>query len=60
MVPAGNEKALAASIKQLINDPEKAKMMGQRGRELCEQFSVEAMVVKIDILYGELLLNSQT
>ncbi len=54
LVPPGDEKALAASIKQLINDPEKAKKMGQRGRELCNQFSVEAMVEKIDALYMEL------
>ena len=51
LVPPGDEKALAAGIKQLINDPEKAKMMGQRGRELCHQFSLEAMIEKIDALY---------
>ena len=55
LVPPGDEKALAASIKQLINDPEKAKMMGQRGRESCHQFSVEAMVDKIDNLYQDLI-----
>jgi glycosyltransferase involved in cell wall biosynthesis len=55
LVPPGDEKALATSIKQLINNPEKAKMMGQRGRELCHQFSVEAMVEKIDNLYEDLL-----
>ena len=55
LVPPGDEKALAASIKQLINDPEKAKLMGQRGRKRCNQFSVEAMVAKIDNLYQELL-----
>jgi glycosyltransferase involved in cell wall biosynthesis len=54
LVPPGNEKALAASIKQLINDPRKAKMMGQRGRELCTQFSLEAMLEKVDKLYCEL------
>jgi glycosyltransferase involved in cell wall biosynthesis len=54
LVPPGDEKALAASIKQLINDPEKAKMMGQRGREICNRFSLEAMVEKIDNLYQEL------
>jgi glycosyltransferase involved in cell wall biosynthesis len=54
LVPPGDEKALAASIKQLINDPEKVKLMGQRGRELCHQFSIEAMIEKIDALYMEL------
>jgi len=51
LVPPGDENALAAGIRQLINEPEKAKMMGQRGRERCHQFSLEAMVTKIDALY---------
>jgi glycosyltransferase involved in cell wall biosynthesis len=54
LVPPGDEKALAAAILQLINDPEKAKLMGQRGRELCHQFSIDAMVQKLDALYTEL------
>ena len=54
LVPPGDEKALAASIKQLISNPQKAKMMGQCGRKLCNQFSLEAMVEKIDNLYQEL------
>ncbi len=54
LVPPGDEKALAAAIRQLIDDPDKAKVMGQRGRELCHQFSVESMVEKIDALYTEL------
>ena len=54
LVPPGDEKALATSIKQLINDPEKAKTMGQYGREFCDQFSMEAMVEKLDNLYQEL------
>jgi len=55
LVPPADEKALAAGIMQLINNPEKAKLMGQRGRERCHQFSVEAMTEKIDRLYLELL-----
>jgi len=55
LVPPGDAKALAAGIRQLINDPEKAKMMGQRSRELCHQFSLEAMIGKIDKLYEDLL-----
>ena len=54
LVPPGDEKALASSIKQLINNPEQAKLMGQCGKELCNQFSVESMVEKIDNLYQEL------
>lgn len=54
LVPPGDEKALAAGIKLLINSPERAKMMGQCGRRLCNQFSVDAMVEKIDKLYRAL------
>jgi glycosyltransferase involved in cell wall biosynthesis len=54
LVPPGDEKALAAAIRQLIDDPDKAKMMGQRGRQRCHQFSIDAMVEKIDQLYSEL------
>jgi len=54
LVPPGDEKALAAGIRQLIDDPERAIKMGQRGRELCNQFSVESMIEKIDRLYSEL------
>jgi glycosyltransferase involved in cell wall biosynthesis len=55
LVPPGDEKALAAGIKILLNDPARAKMMGQRGRQFCHQFSLESMVEKIDALYGNLL-----
>jgi len=54
LVPPGDEKAMAQGIKKLIKNPKKAKAMGQRGRDLCDQFSIEAMVDKIDSLYSEL------
>jgi len=54
LVPPGDEKSLAISIKQLISNPQKAKLMGQRGRERCRQFSLESMVDKIDNLYEDL------
>lgn len=58
LVPPGDENALSTAITQLINDPGKAKIMGQRGRQRCRQFSVESMVEKIDALYKELSLNA--
>ena len=57
LVPPGDEKALAAGIKLLLNDPEKAKNMGQRGREICDQFSIEAMIEKLDALYRGLIIS---
>lgn len=55
LVPPGDAKALAAGIRQLIDDPGKAKLMGQCGRERCHQFSLETMIGKIDNLYADLL-----
>ena len=57
LVPPADEKALADGIKKLLDDPERAKQMGLRGREHCRQFSIEAMIDKLDKLYIELITN---
>jgi hypothetical protein len=31
--------------------------MGQRGKEYCQQFSLEAMIEKLDDLYSDLTTN---
>jgi len=54
LVPPGDEKALAAGIKQIIASPDKAESMGRQGRGLCNRFSLEAMIEKIDGLYQDL------
>jgi glycosyltransferase involved in cell wall biosynthesis len=55
LVRPADEKALANGIKKLLNDPERAGQMGQRGKEYCRQFSLEAMIEKLDDLYSELI-----
>jgi len=57
LVRPADEKALANGIKKLLNDPERARQMGQRGKEYCRQFSLEAMIEKLDDLYSDLILN---
>lgn len=57
LVPPADEKALAGGIKKLLDDPAKAKQMGQRGKEYCHQFSLEAMIEKLDDLYSDLISN---
>jgi glycosyltransferase involved in cell wall biosynthesis len=57
LVPPADEEALADGIKKLLDDPEKAKQMGQRGKEYCHQFSLDAMVSKLDDLYSDLMQN---
>jgi len=56
LVPPGDEKALADSIKRLIKNPEEAKLMGRNGRRRCHQFSLVSMVAKIDGLYADLVV----
>jgi glycosyltransferase involved in cell wall biosynthesis len=57
LVPPADENALANGIKKLLDDPDKAKQMGLRGREHCRQFGVEAMIEKLDNLYSNLTTN---
>ena len=57
LVPPADEKALADGIKKLLDDPARAKQMGQRGKEHCRQFSLEAMIEKLDDLYSGLIAN---
>jgi glycosyltransferase involved in cell wall biosynthesis len=55
LVPPADEKALADAILKLLKDPDQAKLMGQRGKEWCRQFSLEAMIAKLDDLYSDLM-----
>jgi glycosyltransferase involved in cell wall biosynthesis len=57
LVPPADAEALADGIKKLLDDPEKAWEMGQRGKEYCRQFSIEAMIEKLDDLYSDLIQN---
>lgn len=54
LVPPADEKALADGIKKLLDDPGKAWEMGQQGKKHCQQFSLEAMIKKLDDLYADL------
>ncbi len=55
LVKPGSEQELATAIRELLKDPEKAKVMGQEGKNLCWKYSIESMVEKIDSLYMDLL-----
>jgi glycosyltransferase involved in cell wall biosynthesis len=57
LVPPADEKALADGIKKLLADPGNAWEMGQRGKEYCRQFSLKAMIEKLDDLYSDLVNN---
>jgi glycosyltransferase involved in cell wall biosynthesis len=51
LVAPGDEQSLANRIKLLIEDRQLAHRMGDIGRNSCRQFSLEAMLDKLDRLY---------
>jgi glycosyltransferase involved in cell wall biosynthesis len=51
LVPPGDERALAEGINALIEDQDLADRMGAAGKGGCCQFSLEAMISRIDALY---------
>jgi len=51
----GDEKGLAIAIKKLLEDKKIRDEMGKKGREMAQDFSVEKMIEKIDVLYESLL-----
>lgn len=56
IVPAGDHENMAARIVTLLDDPERAQMMGERGRLIIEEkFSCSAQVERTTALYERLL-----
>lgn len=56
IVAAGDEHAMASRIIELLRNPEQARAMGMRGRELVAQkFSCEARLERTEELYEQLL-----
>ncbi len=54
LVPAGDVKAWAGRVIDLLNNPAQATAMGQRGREqLEEHFSLRGMVAQIEKIYSK-------
>jgi hypothetical protein len=55
LVTARDDEAIAASISLLLGNPARAERMGAAGRLRCREFSLCAMVSKLDALYRGLL-----
>ena len=54
LVPAGDETALAAAIERVLADPETARRMGERGREIFRDgFTLERMAMAYGRVYRE-------
>jgi len=56
LVQPGDEETMAARITELLRNPERARAMGRRGREVVEQkFSPAAQLAQTEQLYDRLL-----
>lgn len=56
LVPVRSPEALAAQILELLRHPDRARQMGQAGRQrVASEFSLEKIVAKYEQLYGDLL-----
>ncbi len=59
LVPSGDDAAMAERIIALLNDPERTREMGERGRLVVrEKFSCEAQLERTEKLYDELLAKA--
>lgn len=59
LVPAADPEALAAALLRLAQDPERARAMGEAGRQRVEQdFSLRAMVARYQGLYDRCLASA--
>jgi glycosyltransferase involved in cell wall biosynthesis len=60
LVKSGDDSAMAECIIELLRNPERALLMGQKGRNVVEEnFSCAAQLKKTESIYGELLSKSQ-
>ena len=56
LVPSGDDAMMAERITSLLNDPERTREMGERGRRVVkEKFSCEAQLERTEKLYDELM-----
>jgi glycosyltransferase involved in cell wall biosynthesis len=56
LVPARDDEMMAERIIALLGDPERARAMGERGRQIVERkFSCEAQVEQVEKLYDRML-----
>jgi glycosyltransferase involved in cell wall biosynthesis len=59
LVPTRNEQALAEALRSLLADPERARALGEQGRERQQrEFTLEAMVGRLELLYESLYATS--
>jgi glycosyltransferase involved in cell wall biosynthesis len=56
VVPPGDPEALAEAVAEVLDDPETAQAMGERGRQrAAREFDTEAMVARTKEVYADLM-----
>lgn len=61
LVSKGDDQSMADRIIQLLNDPDKASLMGQNGKQIVQnKFSCDAQLQLTTALYERLLASKQT
>lgn len=60
LIPSGDDELMAARIVALLEEPERARAMGLRGKQVIEEnFSCEAQLTRTLALYERLLAEAQ-
>lgn len=53
LVTPNDAETLAAAIMRILEEPELAKRLREKGREVCQQYSLTAMINKLHALYAK-------
>jgi glycosyltransferase involved in cell wall biosynthesis len=59
LVPPGDVTALAAALSQVLGDPLLAKAFGEAGRDRARQFTISAIVERIEQMYRDAILEGR-
>ena len=57
LVPPGDAAALAQALATLLSDPDKAQAFGVAGRDRAREFTVTAIVERIERMYADAIAD---
>lgn len=59
LVPPGDSDALASALADVVRNPQKAAAFGVAGRERAREFTVSAVVTRLEAMYAEAIASSR-